>query len=306
LFSFSAKHAPDKAGHLFLFGQVTIARRLSLASTQEHTYEVEIEAWRQSMDAKLRAETGWLTLTGLYWLHEGQNTLGSDPTCDVVLPESAPQQLGVIEFHDQKATLHLTANLEVRVDGVVAAKTIRLRDDADPLGASRIEIGAVNFFVIQRSDQYGVRVRDKNNPARQAFTGRVWFPIDPAYRVTAAFTPHPQPKTIGILNVVGLIEPTLNPGYVDFTLDGHSIRLEAFDASDDEIWFVFRDASPLTYPASRFLYAPLNPNGTATLDFNKAYNPPCAFTPYATCPLPPKQNILLFPLEVGEKTLPAV
>ena len=272
-----------------------------MATTQEHTYEVEIETWRQSMDTKLRAETGWLTLTGLYWLHEGQNTLGSDPASDVVLPESAPQQLGIIDFHDQKATLHLTTNLEVLVDGVVTAKTTRLRDDTDPLGASRIEIGSVNFFVIVRGDQYGVRVRDKNNPSRQAFTGRIWFPINPAYRVTATFTPHPQPKTIDIMNVVGLIEHTLNPGYVDFTLDGHSVRLEGFDGGENQLWFVFRDASPLTYPASRFLYAPLNADGTATVDFNKAYNPPCAFTPFATCLLPPKQNILSFPLEAGEK-----
>src|SRR5215216_6338312 len=118
-----------KRGVCFYSGENTIARRSSVATTQAQNYEVEIEAWRQSMDAKLRSETGWLTLTGLYWLHEGQNTVGSDPACDVVLPESAPQQFGVIEFHDQKATLHITANVEVLVDGVVAAKMTRLRDD---------------------------------------------------------------------------------------------------------------------------------------------------------------------------------
>src|SRR5947209_2748210 len=94
--------------------------RMNMSTTQEHTYEAEIDAWRQSMDEKLRADTGWLTLTGLYWLHEGQNTLGSDPGCDVVLPESAPQQLGFIDFHNQTAILHITANAEVTVDGVVA------------------------------------------------------------------------------------------------------------------------------------------------------------------------------------------
>ncbi|MBI1257830.1 MAG: DUF1684 domain-containing protein [Chloroflexi bacterium] len=271
----------------------------------ERTYEIEIEAWRQSMDEKLRAETGWLTLTGLYWLHEGQNSLGSDQSCDIILPESAPQQLGFIDFHDQQATLHLTTSLEVLIDGVVAAKTTRLRDDSDPFGASRVEIDSVNFFIIRRSDQYAVRVRDRNHPGRRAFNGRVWFPIDPAFRVTAAFTPHPQPKTIDIVNVVGLTETTKNPGYVDFTLHGQSVRLEAFDGGQDQLWFVFRDSSPLTYAASRFLYAPLNSNGTATLDFNKAYNPPCAFTPYATCLLPPKQNILALPLEAGEKIQPA-
>ena len=272
-----------------------------MASTQEHTYEIEIEAWRQSMDEKLRAETGWLTLTGLYWLHEGENSLGSDPDCDIILPESAPAQLGFIDFHNMQATLHRTASIEVLVDGVVAAKTTHIRDDADPFGVSRVEIGSVNFFIIRRGSQYGVRVRDRNNPARHAFTGRVWFPINSTFRVTASFSAHPQPKTLDITNVVGLIETTTNPGYVDFTLDGQSVRLEAFEGGQDQLWFVFRDTSPQTYAASRFLYAPLNPDGTATLDFNKAYNPPCAFTPYATCLLPPKQNILTFPVEAGEK-----
>ena len=272
-----------------------------VATAQEQTYEAEIEAWRQSMDEKLRAETGWLTLTGLYWLHEGQNTLGSDPGCDVVLPESAPAQLGYIDFHAQTtATLHITASAEVLVDGVVA-NTIRLRSDSHPQGASRVEIGSVNFFVIKRGSQYGVRVRDRNKPERLNFSGRIWFPINPAYRISATFTPYPEPKTLQIANVAGLLEPTLSPGVVDFTLDGQSVRLEAFEGGENELWFVFRDTSPLTYPASRFLYAPIHPDGTATLDFNKAYNPPCAFTPYATCPLPPKQNILAFPLEVGEK-----
>src|ERR1700712_4138294 len=139
-----------------------------VTTTQEHTYEAEIETWRQSMSEKLRSDTGWLTLTGLYWLHEGQNTLGSDPGCDVVLPESAPAQLGTIDFQNQIATLHITASTEVTVDGVVARNS-RLRNDADPQGAARIEIGSVNFFVIKRSDQYGIRVRDRSNPARLSF-----------------------------------------------------------------------------------------------------------------------------------------
>ena len=272
----------------------------ALDQTQVSTYETEIQAWRQSMDEKLRAETGWLTLTGLYWLHEGHNTLGSDPTCDVVLPDSAPKQLGLIEFQNQRATLYVTTNAEVTVDGVVANTSV-LHDDTYAEGASRVEIGSINFFIIKRSDQYAVRVRDRNNPARQSFTGRIWFPINPDYLITATFTPHSELKTLQIVNIVGLLEPMGNPGYVDFTLDGHQIRLEAFDGDDDQLWFVIRDASPLTYKGGRFLYAPINPDSTATLDFNKAYNPPCVFTPYATCPLPPKQNILSLPIEVGEK-----
>ncbi len=255
------------------------------------SYEAEILAWRQLVEQRLRSDNSWLTLTGLYWLHDGENSVGSDLSADVLLPASAPPSLGVIEFADGSAIFHPTGQSETEL----------LRDDTDPQGPTRIEVGSVSFTVIKRGDQYGVRVRDRDNPARTTFAGRVWYPVDARYRVSAAFTPHPAARTIPIMNVVGIETPMDNPGYVEFTLDGHSARLEAFTADDSgELWFVFRDGSPESYYGGRFLYAPVQ-DGTALLDFNRAYNPPCAFTPYATCPIPPKENVLPFPIEAGEK-----
>ncbi len=268
--------------------------------TAVKTYEAEIEAWRRHMSDSLRSETGWLTLIGLYWLHEGTNSVGSDPYADVLLPETLPARLGVIELHDQTATFSIEADPPVLVDGA-PVKTVVLRDDSAPQGAARVEIDAIHFVVIKRGDFYGVRVRDRNHPARKSFTGRIWFPIDPAFRVTASYTPHAEKRTLQIMSVAGVSTPINNPGYAEFTLDGQRLRLQAFHESGDDLWFVFRDASPLVYRSSRFLYAPFTPDGCVILDFNKAYNPPCAFTPYATCPIPLKENILSISIEAGEK-----
>lgn len=265
-------------------------------------YEAEILSWRQMMDDKLRAEDSWLTLTGLYWLNEGNNSLGSGDACDILLPQSAPTLLGSIIFQHEMAELQVTADVEVTVDGV-PAQTAVLRNDRDPQGASRVAIGAVNFIVIKRENQYGIRVRDNASPERQNFTGRIWFPLDPAYRITAAFERHSEPRILQIDSSAGILLPTENPGWAEFELDGQPIHLEAFSSKPDEVWFVFRDATSKTetYPGGRFLYAPLQEDDTVLIDFNKAYSPPCAFTPYAACPLPPKENVLSVRISVGEK-----
>lgn len=266
-------------------------------------YEADILSWRQMMDDKLRAEDSWLTLTGLYWLNEGNNSLGSGNACDILLPESTSTLLGSIIFHHGMAELQVTAPVEVTVDGV-PAQTAVLRNDHDPLGASRVAIGSISFNLIKRETQYGIRVRDNASPERASFSGRIWYPTDPAYKVSARFQRHAEPRILQIDSSAGILLPTENPGWAEFELDGQHARLEAFASKPDEVWFAFRDATSKggeTYPAGRFLYAPLQENGTVLLDFNKAYSPPCAFTPYATCPLPPKENLLPIRIPVGEK-----
>ncbi len=269
-------------------------------SAEAEAYQADIQSWRREVEERLRSETGWLTLTGLYWLHEGDNTLGSDPTADILLPESAPPRVGVIAFHDQVVTLHVTTDVEVKVDDAPATRAV-LRDDYDPQGATWVEIGSIRFNVIKRADQYGVRVRDRNNPLRLAFAGRKWFPVDARYRVVGTFTPYPQARELDISTAAGIDVPMDSPGTVDFVLDGRPVRLEAFSAGEGELWFVFRDTSDRIYHAGRFLYASKDEDGSLIVDFNKAYNPPCAFTPYATCPLPPKGNILPFAIDAGEQ-----
>jgi uncharacterized protein (DUF1684 family) len=157
--------------------------------------------------------------------------------------------------------------------------------------------------VIRRGDEYGIRVRDADNPARLTFTGRNWFPVEPHYQVSGRFIPHAVSRSIPIATSSGRTELMDNPGRVEFVLDGQSLSLEAFAAGKGELWFVFKDATSnkSTYGAGRFLYAPLSAEGVVSLDFNKAYHPPCAFTPYATCPRAPKENTLPLEILAGER-----
>lgn len=270
---------------------------------QSAGYVEEITSWRQTMEELLRAEEGWLTLTGLYWLHEGINTIGADPTSDVLLPEGAPAHLGVIKFTGGEVVFSAASSVEVTVDGAVADGELVLRDDAISNAPSMVNSGTITFFVIRRGDEYGVRVRDVNNPARLSFTGRRWFPIDQDYRVTGRFIAHSTPRTLQTMNSVGQLTAMTNPGRVEFMLEGQQFSLEAFAAGGEQLWFVFKDGSSgsSTYGAGRFLYAALEADGTVILDFNKAYHPPCAFTPYATCPLPPKENVLPLAVMAGER-----
>jgi uncharacterized protein len=265
-------------------------------------YESQIAEWRQIMEDRLRADDGWLTLTGLYWLSEGANTVGSDPTSDVPLPNSTPQKIGTLNYDGSNVSLAVTCDEEVLVDGV-PAKTALLRSDTAEGGATKVTIGSVTFFVIKRGSQHGIRVRDANNSIRQTFTGRKWFPINNAYRVTATFVSHDSPRTIEVMSSAGLLTPMDNPGVVMFTMNETLMSLEAFTESEDELWFIFKDATngKSTYGAGRFLKARLSPEGLVDLDFNRAYNPPCAFTDYATCPLPPKENILPLEIPAGER-----
>ncbi len=269
-------------------------------------YEAEIQSWRQMMEGRLRDADGWLTLTGLYWLNPGNNSIGSGTSCDIQLPASAPALLGSILFHHNMAELQITADLHVEVDHV-PVQTAVLRNDHDAHGASVVSIGTISFTVIKRADQYGIRVRDSASPERESFTGRIWYPINPAYKVTGTFERHAEPRILQIDSSAGVLLPTENPGWAKFELDGQPVHLEAFSSKPDEVWFVFRDATSKggeTYPAGRFVYAPLHEDGTVEIDFNKAYSPPCAFTPYATCPLPPKDNVLSVRIAAGEKAQP--
>ena len=265
-------------------------------------YVSEIEAWREDMERQLRAENGWLTVVGLDWLHEGENTVGSDPSSDVLLPESLPLLVGIIHFHDGQVAFQVLTEAPVRVDGV-EVRTVELRHDHAADGPSLVKIGSVTFNVIKRGDQYGVRVRDANNEARRTFAGRDWFSVDASYHVNATFTPHPTGRKMELENSIGSHTELTNPGCVDFSLQGQPVCLQAFDGGERRLWMIFRDTTSgtSTYSAGRFLYADMDENGNVDLDFNKAYHPPCAFTPYATCPLPPRQNVVPMAITAGER-----
>jgi len=266
-------------------------------------YEQQITSWRNNLDEQLRREDGWLTLVGLHWLQEGANTVGSDPSSTIPLPKNGtPAQVGAIELHEGKAVLTVTCNEPVTVDGV-EVKSAELRHDDDERGPSIIALRTLSFFLIKREAHYGIRIRDRNNSARKTFKGRNWFPVKPQYRIKAKFTRYGSMRSMTVMNTVGLLVPMENPGYIEFEIEGKTLRLEAFTAEQNSLWLIFKDLSngKTTYDAGRFLVAPINEDGTVDLDFNRIYNPPCAFTVYATCPLPPKENILSVALESGEQ-----
>ena len=265
-------------------------------------YEAELEQWRHERDDDLTAEDGWLTVVGLVWLREGENSLGSAPGSDVTLPDSAPPRVGTLTLADGVVTLDVTTDTPLLVDGE-ALHTATLRPDVAAGGPTRVVIGPVNFFIIRRADQYGVRVRDRANPARTHFEGRKWYATDSGYHVTGRFTPHQPARTVEVVTSTGLLTPLQNVGRVDFTLHGQPLSLEAFDGGAERLWFILKDATSgeRTYGAGRFMYAPLLSDGVVALDFNRAYHPPCAFSHYATCPLPPRENILPVAIEAGER-----
>jgi uncharacterized protein (DUF1684 family) len=157
------------------------------------------------------------------------------------------------------------------------------------------------MFVIQRGNRFGVRLKNKNSESRKTFTGLKYFPVNDAYRVVAKFVPYDPPMTIAVPNILGDTEQEPSPGYVEFMLNGQKCRLDPV-SEGDELVFIFRDltSGKETYPSGRFLFTAMPKNGEVALDFNKAVNPPCAFTPFATCPLPPKQNHLPIRVEAGE------
>ena len=292
----------------FLDRGVLIALALSMACVgaagvpDDDAYRKEIEQWRVKREDRLKADGGWLTVAGLFWLHEGDNTVGSDPASDVVLPEGAPASAGVIAFHDGVSKLTLKPGVEATSDGKPVES---LQLDPDTSGSPDvITMGSLSFYVIQRGDKYGIRLKDLNSRFRKEFTGLSWYPVKESYRVTASFTPYDPPREIAVPTVLGTVEKMPSPGYVEFTLDGTTVRLDPVieDPSDPVLFFIFRDATSgkETYHSGRFLYADMPANGKVVLDFNKAYNPPCVFTPYATCPLPPEHNRLSIPIEAGE------
>lgn len=263
-------------------------------------YTLSIQAWRKEREEKLKAKDGWLTVAGLFWLKEGENRVGSDPSFEVALPEGrAPRRLGVFDFRAGKTTFRMATGAQVLLNGK-PVMTAELKPDT-PGPPDLLQTGDFTMFVIKRGERYGIRLRDLQSAMRREFSGLHWFPIRANHRIAAKFVSYPKPQTLAVPNILGAVEQQPTPGYAEFTLGGRVHRLHPV-LEGDQLFFIFKDQTSgrTTYGAGRFLYAALPKDGKVTLDFNKAYNPPCAYTPYATCPLPPKQNRLLVKVEAGE------
>jgi uncharacterized protein (DUF1684 family) len=276
---------------------------LGLAADEhvDQAYREKIRQWRVDYEAKLKRDNGWLTLSGLYWLKEGDNRFGTGSNNEIVLPEgSAPADVGHFVFHDGKIQLRVNPGLALGVNSAPVSGEILLQPDSKGK-PDRITLGRLSMIVIHRGSRYAVRLWDNTSTARRDFQGSRWFPVKESYRITAKFISYAEPKMIPILNILGDTEPSPSPGYAEFEMDSHLCHLEPL-LEGDHLFFIFKDATSgrQTYPAGRFLYTALPKDGKVILDFNQAENPPCAFTAYATCPLPPRQNHMRVPVEAGE------
>jgi len=261
------------------------------------SYRGKVEVWRAKHQAEIDKDFGWLTVVGLDWLKEGDDRVGADPSDQVPLPPgSAPRQVAVISFHAGQAVLHPIRGVELALNGKPARETT-LREDDDVLAINHLQ-----FYLIRRGDRAGIRLKDNDSRARKHFQGLTWYPVDPAWRIEAKFTTWPTPHSLVFHNTIGQEEHEPSPGYATFHKDGREFRLDAM-LDEGKLFFVMRNATSgkTTYGASRFLYAEQPVNGIVVLDFNQAENPPCAFTAYATCPLPPPQNRLPLAITAGEK-----
>ncbi len=268
-------------------------------------YRQSIEAWRAKREAALRAPDGWLTLCGLFPLQPGRQTIGSGPEHPIRLPAAAPAQLGWIDFAVGEAELTLTDPSLVLVDGEPAQRPqIRLISNRERPDPTVISIGSISFFVHTYGDQAAIRVRDTAHPALRTFPGCAWFPIQSDYRVIGQFAPYDAPRALPIQTTLQTSSSFQSVGVVSFTLQGVPLSFAVADyGAPNQLNVIFRDqtAGEETYPAVRFLTLERSGPEEVVVDFNKAYNPPCAFNPYTTCPLPPRENILPIAIRAGER-----
>ncbi len=305
----SIKMKARSAGTLWLALSVCVlllcsCTRTSPKKIDPNIYAKEIAQWQTERLAELKSENGWLTLIGLFWLKEGDNRLGNDPGNDIVLPQSK------INAHD---VLFVMKNGVVQFDAppksgfTVEGKPVthlELKSDVDG-SPTVLHLGSLTIQLIKRGDKLGLRVKDKENPDRITFQGTVFYPAELKWRIDAQFVPYNPPKVVSITNVLGMESGETSPGAVKFEVDGRTFQLDAIIEKGETKYFMIiadKTSGKETYPAGRYLYVdPPDSSGRMVIDFNKAYSPPCAFTKFATCPLPPRQNRLPFAIEAGEK-----
>jgi len=268
------------------------------SSPAEESYVRSIEQWRAGRIGRLTKPDGWLSLAGLFWLKSGENSVGSDRSNDVVLPASTPAKAGTIVL--EGGTTRWVPAPNSPAD---APKATPLVSDGtgDP---TILRFGGVSFLIHQVGARVAARVRDSDSATRRDFKGIKHFPVSSEWRFEGRFIPYSPPKHVSVPTVLGYPEDDVAPGEIEFTWRGRPYRLTAvLEQGADELFVIFGDRTngKSTYGGGRFVYAPMPKDGRTVLDFNKAYNPPCVFTPYATCPLPPPPNHLPIEVSAGEK-----
>ena len=289
---------------LFLLTALSVAPAALSQETVGHVdaaYQRQVEKFRAEEIKDLKSN--WLVLAGLFWLKPGANAFGTASSNAIVLPAgTAPAKAGIFELSGEEVTLKMEPGAAATIDNQPVL-TAKLQPDTSGK-ATVVALGRLRMHVIKRGERVGIRLKDLQNPALRNFTSLHFYPIDPAYRLTATWVPSDGKRSVEVPNVLGDISPETVPGEVHFTLNGQKLTLTALggDAAKG-LFFVFSDTTSKTetYPAGRFLETDAVKEGTVVLDFNLAYNPPCAVTPFATCPLAPKENRLAVAIPAGEK-----
>jgi uncharacterized protein len=281
------------------------------AAPNQDSWENQLIVWRANRATGLQAPEGWLSLIGLGWLQEGDNSFGSDADNRIQINGKTPAHVGVVRV--QKGTLRLLAPAGgfpagFLVDGRAAREQVLAADDAEK--PSKLTVGTITIIVIDRDGKFALRIKDPQAPTRVTFHGLKWYAPNAAYRVHAKWIPYNPPQMLDIPTILGTTTHLPAPGVAEFAIDGQTVRLEPVleDPNSTELFFIMRDTTSktTTYGAGRFLYTEfpdhgLTQPGEIWLDFNRLFNPPCAFTPYATCPLPPPQNRLSVAIPAGEQ-----
>jgi uncharacterized protein (DUF1684 family) len=272
------------------------------AEADRAAYVQEIEDWQKKRNDYQVSENGWVNLAGLFWLKEGINSFGSATSNDLIFPENKiPERAGFFILRNGVVAIKGNPGVKFRINNMEMEGGLAFHPDSAHVV---MEYGPLRWFVIRRDDKTGIRLRDLENPLLKEFKGIDFFPVDPQWRLEGKVEWADSSRTIEVTNVLGQTARQRSVATLVFSWQGKEYKLDALDEGNKEFFLIFGDDTNAreTYGAGRYLYAPLpDSHGRVTLDFNKAYNPPCAFTEFATCPLPPRQNVLPFAIRAGEK-----
>jgi len=287
------------------YGLLILSACASAPPQQINKYENEIREWHTNRIERLKQPDSWLSLIGLFWLDEGKNSFGSGSENDIIFPiEAAPNKMGYFLRSGDSIWVETAADVTIVHNGLKITGRVRLMSDMDGQ-PTVLEWGSLKWYIIKRGEKYGVRLKDTNNHKLQTFPGIDRFTVSPEWRIEAKLEAYDPPKQIPIPDVLGMVNDSPSPGALVFQIDGQTYRLDPIaDPGDERYFIIFADQTSgvETYSAGRFLVVDTpGPNGQTYIDFNKAYNPPCAFSEFATCPLPPQQNILPVKITAGEK-----
>ena len=274
-----------------------------IGDRSDDAYLKEINRWKEKRLERLKSESGWLNLAGLFWLEEGISTIGSDSSNSIIFPDNAPPRLGKYILDNRQLRFIPEPGTEILLNGKPLEELVIITDRTGK--PTLLETGSLAWFIIERGDQFGIRLRDYEHPAINQLTHIESFPADPAWKIEANFEAYEEPRELLIPTIIGTVEKNMCPGILHFNVNGVEQKIYPV-AAGRRLFVIFADETSAleTYGGGRFLYLDKpDKRGLVTIDFNKAFNPPCAFTRYATCPLPPRENFLTVRIEAGEKVV---